>query len=213
VVGSDNQVYLNVTTSVGDDGLTGADPVHDYDQTYWQPTSMFSNTWAPVTVPAALSPSWRYYATVALQPISLVWPTGAGPAEDTTSQNVYHVPANWFREAPEDPKGGLIPWLGGPTGKIQKDWVFEGDFIVTREALPILVRFVADVQNVALFDPMFCEALSLNMAIENAAAVDSDQGQVANSKYGILVQNARVVNAIEVGPVVPADCQLISVRY
>lgn len=212
VFASDSQLYVCTVQSHGADGINGQNPVLDYPNAFWQPQGMYINMWAPVTVPMALSNSWQLI-NVQLVPISLVWPYGTGPAEDVTSQNVYRLPSNWLREAPEEPKSGLTPWLGGPTGEFQKDWVFEGDYMITRQSQPVLMRFVADVQDVTRFDAMFAEALSLNLAIATGGTIDNDQGTRPQSDYRRLVQDARQVNAIEIGPVTPPDDQLISVRY
>jgi hypothetical protein len=212
VAGSDNQLYVCILQSVGTDGINGQNPVVDFPNTFWVPQGMFINMWTPVPHVMALNPAWQL-VNVTLVPISIVWPYGSGPAEDTASQNVYHVPSNWLREAPEEPRSGLTPWLGGPTGEFQKDWIFEGQYMISRQTNPVLMRFVADVQDVTQFDAMFAEALSLNLAIATGGTIDNDQGTKPQSDYRRLVQEARVVNAIEVGPITPPDDQLISVRY
>lgn len=207
----DQQLYSLIQPSTGTGGIAGWQPSMDYAVTYWSPMGMFINMWAPFQG-TCVNPNWQQL-NVALVPISIVWPFGAGPVEDTSSMNVYHLPSNWIREAPEEPKAGITPWLGGPTNIVQKDWVFEGDYIITRSAGGLLMRFVADINDVTKFDPMFAEAFSLQLAIETGGTIDNDQGNGPVSKYRMTISAARQVNAIEVGPVTPPDDQFITVRY
>ena len=148
-------------------------------------------------------------------PIVIAWPLGAGPAEDTFTMNIYRLPANWLRLAPDNPKTGITPWLGGPTFVPQRDWVFySGQWMVSSEVKPVRLRYVADFQDVSRMDSMFCEMFALTLAEECAGACDAeDQLPAIYKKYKAIVIDARSVNAIEVGPVTPPDDQYINVRY
>ena len=219
VVGSDNQVYLCVLASFGDAnlvaGAAGYNPVTDYGNVYWQPQNMYVGMWS-TAIPAgqALSNKWQV-VQVSLVPIVLAWPLGAGPAEDTFTMNIYRLPANWLRLAPDNPKTGITPWLGGPTFVPQRDWVFySSQWMVSSEVKPVRLRYIADFQDVSRMDAMFCEAFALSMAQECASACDAEDHLPAiNQKYRVLVVDARSVNAIEIGPVTPPDDQFITVRY
>ena len=79
------------------------------------------------------------------------------------TRNVYRLPANYLRKAPQDPKAGVFSWLGAPGNRQADDWTYEGNYLMTLDGGPIVFRFIADLQNVADFDDMFCEALSCRL--------------------------------------------------
>jgi hypothetical protein len=94
------------------------------------------------------------------------YPIGAGPRRQTTTRNIFRLPSGYLREAPQDPKQGVASYLGMPSGLPQDDWVFEGDYITTMDSEVIILRFVADIQDVTLMDPMFCEGLGARIGLE-----------------------------------------------
>ena len=227
--GSDNQVYLCIAPSTGNwpDGVTtagatvtpGSDPTTDYGNAFWMPQYMYMGMWQAFAGPVqSLSIHWQQI-NANLVPITLAWPRGSrtwpvgtGPSSDTASSNVYRLPANWLRRAAENPKDGLYPYLGGPTFINQKDWVFEGDWMISQLCGPVMFRFSADVQDVTEFDSMFCEAFSLLLAIEVGAQCGSDQVPEAEKLYKTLIDAARTVDAIEQGTTTEPDDLLITVR-
>ena len=77
-----------------------------------------------------------------------------------------------------------------------------------------MFRFVADVQDVTAFDPMFSEALALALAIECAAACGSERplAEIV-SLYKNVIEDARTVDAIEQGMTTEPDDLLIAVRF
>jgi hypothetical protein len=229
--GTDNQIYLCVAPSTGNypDGVDeqgnvvtpGSNPVTDYANAFWQPQYMYMGMWQPLaTNPGALSIHWQQIQAN-LVPITLAWPRGSrgwpvgtGPASEETSSNIYRLPANWMRRAAEDPKSDLAPYLGGPSFINYKDWVFEGDWMISHLTGPVLFRFVADVQDVTAFDPMFAEALALALAIECASACGSKRplNEIV-SLYKNVIEDARTVDAIEQGMTTEPDDLLIAVRF
>jgi hypothetical protein len=225
VYGSDMAVYLCIATSVGNlpDAQTnpGSDPTTDYANAFWQPQFMTYGMWQPYAGPAqSLSIHWQQISAN-LVPITLAWPRGSrgwpvgtGPASEQTSSNVYRLPANWMRRAAEDPKSDLAPYLGGPSFINYKDWVFEGDWMISHLTGPVMFRFVADVQDVTAFDPMFSEAFALSLAIECASACGSERplAEIV-SLYKNVIEDARTVDAIEQGMTTEPDDLLIAVRF
>ena len=89
-----------------------------------------------------------------------------------------------------------------PSGLPQDDWEFEGDFIVTRDVVVIVLRFVADIQDVTRMDPMFCEGLAARMGLELCEPLtqSSEKLQAIGSIYKLTMGEARAVNGIETGP-------------
>lgn len=134
-----------------------------------------------------------------------MYPIGAGPASQDATRNVYRMPAGYLREAPQDPKAGAISYLGAPWGMPINDWLFEGNYIITRDAGPLRLRFVADVTRVTQFDDMFCEGLACRIATatcEQLTQSTSKLGSLA-SQYKLFMTEARLVNGIETGPTEP----------
>ena len=142
------------------------------------------------------------------------YPLGAGPAQQTTTRNIYRLPAGYKRMAPQDPKAGTVSYLGSPGGLSQEDWVLEGDYLITRESKVIVFRFVADIQDVTRMDPMFCEGLACRLGIKIAPRITSSTAKVQDiaAQYKLFMGEARAVNGIEVGPVEPPLDDYIACR-
>lgn len=164
------------------------------------------------------SNSWRTISGATLDPLNIVYPLGAGPANDYRTRNVYRLPAGFLRQAPSDPKAGIpAPFLGGPVGNITRDWVFEGDYIVSSDSNLIALRFIADVQSVPSFDPLFAEALANRLALSLASRLaDAEHLSIiqATAREGYLrtISEARAINGIETGSITPAEDSWITVR-
>jgi hypothetical protein len=139
---------------------------------------------------------WKISCT--LSDLLVVYPIGAGPTYQTFTKNAYRLPANFLRKAPQDPKAGSTSFLGAPTGLMYDDWNWENNFIVTRESYPILLRFVADVQDVSQYDDMFCEGLALRIAMEVVERLTQSTTKKADiaKAYKTVMGEARLVNAI-----------------
>lgn len=150
---------------------------------------------------------------VAYAPI--LYPIGTGPATDNSTANVYRLPANFLRRAPRDPKAGVQSDLGAPTELIADDWEFEGNYIVSRQQDPMVLRFVADIADVTKMDPMFCEALAARIAAETCETLtQSTQKLIILEKvYEAAMSMAVLQNGIEVGSEdLPMD-DWLAVRY
>lgn len=146
-------------------------------------------------------------------PIALVYPIGAGPAADIRTSNVFRLPNGFLKRAPTDPKGNQTPYLGAASGVAPEDWTLEGDYIVSGDAGPVLLRFIADVTDVAEMDPTFCGGLAARMATELSAALQANERKRdAEMAYRRTMTQARLINAIEIGPISPVENRYITVR-
>ncbi len=150
--------------------------------------------------------------------LQVLYPIGAGPISDLSTDNFFRLPRGYLRQAPADPKGGHNPFLGGPGGPISNDWVFENDYIVSSEAVELMLRYVADITDVTLMDPMFCEGLAARIGEDLApvlAKPDVLQVILADTKraYRDVMRDARLVNGIEEGPLDAEEDEYITVRY
>lgn len=151
-------------------------------------------------------------ATIAV--LKFVYPVGAGPAYDTQTSNVFFKPYGFLREAPQDPKSGGVTFLGGPSGNQYQDWIFNGDYILTRDRNLIMLRFAADIADVTQMDNMFCEGLSCRVAGEVCEPLTQSTSklQAIAGEYKVFMGDARAVNGIEQGPIEAPEDDFITCR-
>ncbi len=143
----------------------------------------------------------EFSSGVGLTTLNITYPLGSGPASQNDTRNVYRQPAGFLREAPQDPKTGSTSWFGAPTNSIYSDWIFESDYIVTAGSDVVVLRFVADVQDVSKMKSMFCEGLAASIAMvvcEPLTQSNSKLGAIT-AAYNKAMGEARLVNAIEAG--------------
>lgn len=173
--------------------------------------------WSTTVTAPLVSNSWRQVTGAVLTPATISYPLGCGPASDNSTRNVFRLPYGFLRQAPSNPKAGINPFLGVPGNEVTKDWLFEGNYIVSQDPMPIMVRFVADVQDVTTFDDMFCEGLAATLGIELAPRI-ADKADLApivattTAAYKRLMGDARLVNGIETGFVDPPEDDLLTCR-
>lgn len=205
-VASDGYIY----TSLGGSNV-GHDPVFD-GGIHWSNTGVPA-AWSRVPTIYASASSWLpIYA--GLTNLTFIYPIGSGPVTQSATRNVYRLPAGFLRLAPQDPKAGSVSPLGAPSGLPYSDWLQEGDYIVTRDTNPIILRFTADIMDVRQMDDMFCEGLAARMAEETCELITQSTSkiQVAQAAYKMKMTEARVVNAIETGPEEPPEDDFVTCR-
>lgn len=190
--GSSNVWQSRVDLNTGNAAIASA---------YWQAV--------PVSNQAAtqIGQDWlKINATVRYQRFQ--YPIGAGPGQQTSTRNIFRLPSGYLRKAPQDPKAGAVSYLGAPGNLASDDWNFEGDYITTSDNPVIVLRFVADIQDVTQMDPMFCEGLGARIGLEICEPLtqsDSKLGTIGQI-YKTFMGEARAINGIEVGPVeMPLD--------
>jgi hypothetical protein len=204
VTGSDGVIYQ----SIGN-GNIGNNPVSD-GGIHWTNTGVLS-PWDTTFVAGLGSLNWRqiggaeFPAGVTLRPLNLVYAPGTGPSTQTTTQNVYRLPANFLREAPQDPKAGIVSVLGAPGNRMADDWEFQDQFLVTRNSDPINLRFVADVVDVGRMDDMFCEGLGARIGYEVCEALTQSTAKenACAQAYQRFMGEARISNAVLIGVDLP----------
>jgi len=151
---------------------------------------------------------------VGLTTLNIVYPLGEGPTDLANTRNIYKLPAGFLREAPQYPKAGVTTFLGAPSGIQFNDWVHENGFLLSNDVGPIPYRFVADITDVTLMDPMFCEGLAARVALsvcEPLTQSTSKLGTIAKV-YDVWIGRAKTANAIEQGPDVSPDDDYVSCR-
>lgn len=213
VTGSDGLIY----SSVGN-GNIAHDPVGD-DGTFWTNTGVLS-PWTTVFTGGTGSIKWlqvggpEFPMGVTLATPNIIYPVGTGPSTQTTTRNVFRLPAHFLRKCSPDPKAGSWTALGAPTNLLYDDWLFEGPYIVTQDVGPLLLRFVADMVDVTAFDDMFCEGLAARLGYEICEKVTQSTSKRAVCKDALkdAMGSARLVNAIEIGSEEPPLDDFLAVR-
>lgn len=206
VTGSDGYIY----TSVGNANI-GNDPTID-NGTFWTNTNA-PNAWSMSPVIPVSSNLWvPLYAS--LQTMNIIYPLETGPLSQAFSKNIFRLPAGYLRQVTSAPKQGANPFLGAPVGRTSNDWEFEGNYILSQQSTPIMLRFVADIQSVPKMDDMFCEGLAARIALEACEGITNSTAkqQTCINIYKQTMGEARIVNAVEIGPVQPTEDDYVTCR-
>lgn len=212
VGGSDGNIYQ----SVGN-GNVGNNPVTD-GGVHWTNTGVL-NPWTTVFTGGKGSVNWLeiggsdFPAGVTLKTLNINYPIGSGPSDQSISNNVFVLPANYLRRASQDPKRPA-PALGGPSGFNYDDWLIEKPFLISRDAGFIILRFVADFTDVTRMHTMFCEGVAARIAfdvVERLTQSTAKKSTVAKT-YQEWMDRARTVDAIEQGYDDEPDDDFIAVR-
>lgn len=208
VCGYDGREYQSLVVS-----NLGVNPVTDTTQSHWGPTGKMV-PWTGAFADPFSSLTWVLHTGMTVDPRQFIYPIGAGPAEDAQSGNVFLLPANFLRIAPQSPKDGLVHWLGGPAFDPPNDWVMENDAFTSRSPTPIIFRFVADVQDVSTMDAMFCEGLAYRIALAVCEQLTQSPQKFTEvtQAYVRLMAEARIVNAIEEDSIETPEDAYITVR-
>lgn len=159
--------------------------------------------------------NWLMLPDATLARLRVLYPAGAGPLSDSVSRNLYQLPNGYLRTAPQ--MGGThTPYVGAPGFIYQgDDWEFTDEYFSSWINSVIKFRFAADIQYVPDMDDMFCEGLGASLALEIAPMVTDraiDRAAIVQA-YTKTMREARIVNAIEQGPIQQQDNQWIAVRY
>lgn len=160
--------------------------------------------------------SWLLMTTTpTLSQIIIPYPLSFGPQSTLSKRGAYPLPVGFQREAPQAPKQGSQPWLGSPTNLGYTDWQYEAGFFLSNYTSPIVFRFVADIDNPAEFDAMFCEGLACRIAlsISQPTTQNSALRQEILGLYKGFITEARLVNGIETGPIEASLSKYMAVRY
>lgn len=130
-----------------------------------------------------------------LSPVQYNMPAAA------STRNVYRLPANFIRVAPQDPKAAAITRPGVTAGMHFNDWEIENGNILTADTAPILIRFVSDHADVMTMNDMFCETWAARMALELCESFTQSHEKKVDMMaiYDRCLRMAKFTNAIEEG--------------
>lgn len=206
-----------IYTSIGNGNLNH-DPSTD-GGVHWTNTGVLC-AWTVTFVGGAGDINWleiggsEFPNGVGLTTLDIVYPIGSGPSSQGITRNAYMLPAGFLREADQDPKAGSVSWLGAPSNTLYSDWLYENGYVITRETGVIILRFVADVQDVSTMKSMFCEGLAARIASEICEPLTNSTAKLASimTAYNKIMGEARTINAIEIGSEEPPLDDFIACR-
>jgi hypothetical protein len=100
----------------------------------------------------------------------------------------YPLPTGWLRLLPPDPYANTQA----------RDWIIEGQSVLSAYTAPLEVRIVMDEQDTSKFHPNFVEALAARMAWEMCEQLTQSNTKKADLQagYKFAVNEAKKINAI-----------------
>lgn len=84
--------------------------------------------------------------------------------------NRYSLPNDHIRLIRDDESG------------LEVDWKIEGGYILSADASPLEIRYVADIEDPTLFDSLFVEAFEHKLALETCEEITQSTSKAANIK-------------------------------
>lgn len=158
--------------------------------------------------------SWLDLTGATVATLVPIYPLGAGPVSSSDTRNIYVLPVGYMRMAPLDPKVGSVSQLGASSAMAYGDELIEDRYLVTRDAGLKIIRFVADIADPALFDPMFVAGFAARIAFTVCEPISQSTSKKAGiaSEYLKFMSEARLVNGIETGPTEAPEDDFISCR-
>lgn len=147
---------------------------------------------------------WHVVASAAGAAIGQFSPLGVSNTAATT-RNIYRLPANFIRFAPQDPKAAGIARQGLTAGMPWNDWEIEAGLLYTTDTAPIILRFVADQTDVSSMGALFCEVWASQLAAEVALPLTQsvEKMNLAIGRATRWLGVAKALNAIEEGSTDP----------
>jgi hypothetical protein len=178
-------------------------PANGANPTYWTQGSL--TAWSTSFTQGGGNSQWMqvggasFPGGTGLGQLGLIWPIGTGPLSNIYTKNVYRLPANYLRRAPQDPAAGRFSFLGAPTALQMNDWEFDGDYLISSDTDVLTLRFVADMQDVSRFNDMFCEAFARRIAEEVCEPLtqSTEKLREIRNEYVYWVGRAKIANAID----------------
>ncbi|OGT79394.1 MAG: hypothetical protein A3J35_04335 [Gammaproteobacteria bacterium RIFCSPLOWO2_02_FULL_52_10] len=103
--------------------------------------------------------------------------------------NQFQLPSDFLRLLPRDRFDNLA----------DLDWTIEGRNLLTDDAAPLDVRYVAKITDPNTMDALFREALSSKIAYELCEEItqSNTKKEAARTDYIMVIREARRINAIE----------------
>jgi hypothetical protein len=144
---------------------------------------------------------WHVIADATGAVPAVLAPTQYNTPAGASTRNVYRLPANFVRVAPQNPKAAAITRPNTTAGMHFNDWEIEGQNLLTDDTSPILFRFGTDIQDVTSMPDLFCETWAARLALDLCETVTQSQQKKADmlALYNECLDMAAFTNAIEGG--------------
>lgn len=206
---SSGTVYNTGDTALASDGFiytattnntVGIDPIDD-DGTFWTKGTVAGWTMVPTQLTA--SGAWMpLFSNMINMGPEYIYVAPTTPVNGR-QLNVFRIPAGGLRRA----KVQYRQRVGAD------DWEPHGEFITSADAV-LLYEHIANIKDVRKMDAMFCEGLAARMAEETCERLTGSDTKVTLmiSKYNRFMNEARIINGIEMGPEEPDEDDYITVR-
>lgn len=126
-----------------------------------------------------------------------------GGAPTWGDYNQYSLPNDFIRLLRDDETGQAV------------DWKVEGLFIVTKDAAPLGIRYVARIEDPNFWDSLFIDAFTAKLALETCQEVTqstSKQNALA-AAYSQALKDALRIGAVEKAPVEAPEDAWLTARY
>lgn len=118
--------------------------------------------------------------------------------------NAFQLPSDFVRLAPDYAE----------TNTLQRDYAIEGQKILTDFSDPLYIRYIKNVTDANVMDPIFRELLAAEMAVEMCEEMTQSRTKKETliSERAAIFAEARKANAFEKPASVPPEDDWISVR-
>lgn len=153
--------------------------------------------WLPLTTQGT--------ATTLYVPTPVPYTQSAG-----SGYGLFYLPARFLRLAAQDPKIAGVSNQAMTAGQQWSDFDIEDQFLITSVASPLVLRFAADIELLPYMDPLFCEGLAARLGKEIAIRLEPSKEGSCMEAYSLSINEARMINAIELGNTDPPDFQQAS---
>ena len=119
-------------------------------------------------------------------------------------QYSYPLPSDYLRLLPNDEGYNYN----------SQDWQIESGSIVTDDSAPLNIRYIYDLTDPQIMDPLFREALSCRMALELCEELtqSNQKKESLRQDYKEAIREARRINAILNNAAKPPEDEWITVR-
>src|ERR1017187_1896837 len=131
------------------------------------------------------------------------------PAPTWGRANAFQLPADFIKLTNSYPESfysadnNTLSFGSSTASTGQSDWVIEtGNKVLTNSASPLNVRYIADITDTSLWDPIFCEVVSTALALEICEELTQSNTKKSQlmAEYKDLIEEAKHADSIEIAP-------------
>lgn len=139
--------------------------------------------------------------------ITLIEPAGPDMSVDGVARNMFPLPNGYLRPLAPDPKVASTSTLNTSGALRYTDYQMEGEYIISAQTTPILLRFIADISDVTAMDDLYCEGLAYRIGFEICERVTQSniKLQAIAAGYQAFMRDARLINWLETASTEPQE--------